>query len=496
MGAYANFTHAGVAFYAESHGHFPRLRSLRGDISNMSANASSIEQDAQYWRRRYYEHLETLESEIDRLKDVEEQLRRLASRACLGLEGQDAALNEVADAVRVALRKPCELSTLRGHLEQLTAAIENHERAKLQPSGASGHAFEDRASAPRSEPLSVLGVLTALLQQIQFDEGLSEKAESLGERIAKAEEGPPVAELIGDVAALVNAQRDGLQDSLLKFQALFGQINGRLAEMFGHVARDAEAFEAAQQSGKTLELQLMGEVNTLGQTVRQSDDLELLQQQVDARLEKIEQHVEDFRVREREQREAYQERAEHMRERISELEQQAQSLERAMRAEKRRALIDPVTGIPNRQALMRQLAVIRGRDAEWTPVCLAVWDVDHFKTVNDSFGHKAGDRALRLVSRKLQSALRAGDFLARYGGEEFVMLLYRMRLDAAVPFLDELRQKIAGAPFHYADQPVSLTLSCGVTELSAGHDVDGAFERADAALYESKHSGRNRISSG
>ncbi len=444
----------------------------------------SQERNVDYWRGRYAQELAGLQGRIEVLQESEDLLRRLSSRFCIALQGHSDELDAVISPLRDALKVTGPPEPLRALLADLSATISQLDMA---PAGAVD------ASVP--DPL-LLDVLRSLLERIQFDDALRGQARALGERLEQCEKSVELNDLIDAIAELVNRQSHGLHNSLIQFEAAFGRINSRLGEMFQHVVEDAQALEQAQESGRTLERQLMGEVGDLGEEVRQSTSLAFLQQQVDQRLQRIESHVKAFRAREREQSAAWQARAQGMRERISELEEQASSMQAAMSRQKRKALVDPLTGIPNRLAYRRRVGAYlqQAEPCAWS-LCLAIWDIDHFKRINDSFGHKAGDRALRLVGRKLARSVRAHDFVARYGGEEFVMLLENATRDQAVATLDALRKAIAATPFHHQGQPVALTLSCGVTQLEPGDDFDVAFERADAALYEAKRGGRNRISS-
>jgi diguanylate cyclase len=130
------------------------------------------------------------------------------------------------------------------------------------------------------------------------------------------------------------------------------------------------------------------------------------------------------------------------------------------------------------------------------PVCVAVWDVDHFKRINDTYGHRAGDRVLCSVADYLKNHSRSTDFVARYGGEEFVMILTGTQINNAMPLLEKTRIAIGKLGFHYSGEPVSITVSCGVTELKQGDSAETVFERADKALYQAKNNGRNQCVSG
>jgi diguanylate cyclase (GGDEF)-like protein len=118
-------------------------------------------------------------------------------------------------------------------------------------------------------------------------------------------------------------------------------------------------------------------------------------------------------------------------------------------------------------------------------------DIDHFKPVNDTYGHAAGDSVLREIAARLRATVRKADIVGRYGGEEFAMLLPE---SADVTTLAErLRRVVADTAVAIGDQSVSVTISLGITYLRDGDDLDGLLARADTALYRSKREGRDRV---
>jgi two-component system cell cycle response regulator len=161
------------------------------------------------------------------------------------------------------------------------------------------------------------------------------------------------------------------------------------------------------------------------------------------------------------------------------------------------AITDGLTGLHNRRYLERHLATLVlqaiGRSK---PLSVLVLDIDHFKAINDTYGHAAGDDVLREISRRLRKAVRGIDLACRMGGEEFVIAM--PDTDAALALLvsERLRQKIAREPFQIADSGAALavTVSIGVSSLISSEDVPKALlKRADEALYRAKRAGRNRV---
>jgi diguanylate cyclase (GGDEF)-like protein len=156
---------------------------------------------------------------------------------------------------------------------------------------------------------------------------------------------------------------------------------------------------------------------------------------------------------------------------------------------------DELTGTLNRRAiwsLMEEHAAA-AHDAQ-LPLCVALLDLDHFKSVNDTYGHPAGDEVLRRFSAVLREHLRTGDSLGRYGGEEFLLLLPQVTLDDAATVIDRLRRRVEAAPWHDIVPGRGVTLSAGVAAWQPGERVEDLVARADAALYRAKAQGRNRVS--
>jgi diguanylate cyclase len=122
---------------------------------------------------------------------------------------------------------------------------------------------------------------------------------------------------------------------------------------------------------------------------------------------------------------------------------------------------------------------------------MLLWDIDSFKVINDSYGHRAGDRVLQSVAGCFTTALRSSDFVARIGGEEFAVLLSGLKLAEALNVANQVRTAVVALRFHFRGTPVRVTISCGITELHQDDSREAAFDRADAALYRAKNGGKN-----
>ncbi len=127
------------------------------------------------------------------------------------------------------------------------------------------------------------------------------------------------------------------------------------------------------------------------------------------------------------------------------------------------------------------------------PLSLVMFDIDHFKRINDSFGHLAGDRMLVGIAQYVAASVRRDELFSRYGGEEFAVVLPETGLDEAAGFCERIRAMIDGAIFEFDDHQMRATISLGATSLRKGDTVQSLVERADAQLYQAKRAGRNRV---
>ncbi|UWX63591.1 GGDEF domain-containing protein [Deinococcus rubellus] len=179
---------------------------------------------------------------------------------------------------------------------------------------------------------------------------------------------------------------------------------------------------------------------------------------------------------------------------VGQIAQQAREAEVHAQAMAQAALSDPLTGIPNRTQAMQVLARLREQAVGGGPVsAIALMDLDHFKRVNDLYGHLTGDAVLIEVTRLLTAELRSDDVLARLGGEEFVVILAGAALSEAVRLCEHLRDILHRADWEHTAPGLNMTASFGIAVLSGELDLTATLQAADRALYAAKAAGRNAV---
>src|SRR5690242_14743015 len=172
-------------------------------------------------------------------------------------------------------------------------------------------------------------------------------------------------------------------------------------------------------------------------------------------------------------------------------------LQHSLEAIRAESLTDPLTGLGNRKYFDRSIEVaVQAALESGEPLSLLMFDIDHFKSFNDSYGHLTGDQVLRLVAQSLKQLMKGQDITARYGGEEFAVVLPNTALRHALSVADQLRRTVMAKELKKKSTGEILgrvTISVGVSLLKPNDDTDALIERADACLYAAKRNGRNRV---
>lgn len=361
-------------------------------------------------------------------------------------------------------------------------------RASMTPENFVG---KQKSHNKASEP-SAQEILIRLLEQLSVPPDLHEVVESLKLRIKDERSVPSWKQLLKDIAQLINTLRSQMQEEKHEFETFLQQITGRLQEMDGFLLRENAALTEAEQAGGVFDAAVSAQVQDIHDDMNTADNLDDLKNKVEKRLSVVSDHIKQYRINEQARYTSAQQNVESMQSRLQLLEQESGDLRQLILEKNKEATMDALTEIPNRLAYEKQASEEIARCNRFSvPLSMAVWDVDLFKQVNDTHGHKVGDKVLKAVAQLLNARMRETDFIARYGGEEFVMFLPGADEGKALELADGLREKIAACNFKHHGGIVRITVSCGVSSFVKGDSHEAMFERADRALYAAKAGGRN-----
>lgn len=182
-------------------------------------------------------------------------------------------------------------------------------------------------------------------------------------------------------------------------------------------------------------------------------------------------------------------------EKLMHIEKEADSYRSQLVEQKLLNMQDSLTQLPNRKALENKFeASFTQAQQSNKSLWVAVADIDHFKVINDTYGHSAGDKTLQVIASSLNNSLRDSEFIARFGGEEFVFLIPDLTNAAITNILNRVRERIKAIPFKFKNENVQITISIGATKIKpTDKKTKTSFDRADNALYQAKKQGRDRV---
>ncbi|WP_434767261.1 diguanylate cyclase [Pseudomonas triticicola] len=336
--------------------------------------------------------------------------------------------------------------------------------------------------------------LIGLLDDLTLPERHRPQAEAMRERLKHGLNWYELLPILDDLATLMLAITDSGQH---EFEAYLQQLNERLEAFQSNLQAASEGHADNSSAARAMDTQIREQVDGLQSSVQQAadiDDLKLvLENHLEGLLGTMDQHQKQRDAREQE----VAARLKGLSERVAHMEQEAMGFREHLEEQRQKALIDPLTGLPNRAAWSERLEhEIEQWQQHGNTLSLAMLDLDHFKRINDSYGHLAGDKVLKIVATVVRKRLRTSDFIARFGGEEFVLLMPDTSVGNGEKLANLLRTAIESCPFHFKGERVTITASIGITSFRVGDTVSQAIKRADDALYRAKSNNRNNVQVG
>lgn len=294
------------------------------------------------------------------------------------------------------------------------------------------------------------------------------------------------------IALLLNIKEFGASEQH-DIDLFLDNLNGQLGLIEQQAEWAGEANRLSIDNRALLNDEIHRHVDLIKDSVESAQELNAFKIHAGEHLDRLLAQLLEHKQREDHRQIEAQIKIDAMSQKLQELEMETESLRTKLKIEHDKALCDSLTGLPNRLAYNTRMDMEQCRWKRYrAPLALIIWDIDYFKQINDTYGHKAGDRTLALVGQLLSNNCRDTDFVARYGGEEFVMLLPNTTEQQALEMAESTRIMIQQCGFNSNGEEINLTLSCGISEFKGDDQPDDVFVRADQALYQSKQQGRNR----
>jgi diguanylate cyclase len=405
-------------------------------------------------------------------------------------------LLDLLDQVRVPDSKSSDIKALRARIseareEEVFRALAIDVRAVLSNSGE--QAASD--SQPRSHPdiARIQEVLIQLLDYLGLPEDLLPQATELEAKLGQELDTKQLTTILQTVADLVSQLRSRVDDEKRELEGFLIQLTDRLHELGQHLQVAHTQQRASIDNRRELDEVVRNQVKDIESSVHEASSLDHLKVSVQEHLDSIRSDLDTYRRNGEQSHARMEQEVKTLTSRLEEMETECQQLRERAQREHMQAVTDALTGAFNRSAYETRLAQEYARWKRYqTPFALLLWDIDGFKGINDTYGHAAGDNALKLIAGVLKENLRDADFTARYGGDEFAALLSETNLETALVVAEKVRTAVVESKIHHKDRPVAVALSCGIASIRNEDTLDTMFQRADAALYKAKHSGKNR----
>lgn len=333
--------------------------------------------------------------------------------------------------------------------------------------------------------------LLNLLGELTLPERYMAQAQAMHERIQRGLNWYELLPVLDELAVLMLAVNDGSQQ---EFERYLHQLNLRLENFQRQLQVTHGDHDDSRSAALELDNELREHVDGLQTSMRGAVDIDGLKQVLEGRLEGLLASMDQHRLQREAREQEIAGRLQGLGERVTSMEREALDYREKLEQQRNKALLDPLTGLPNRAAWSERLVIEHARSQQVsTGLLLAILDLDHFKSINDTYGHQAGDKVLKIIANVLRKGLRGDDFIARFGGEEFALLMPGSDLAGGTRLLERLRAAVEQCPFHFKGERVTITMSAGVALFKPGENASQVLKRADQALYRAKEAGRNQI---
>ena len=388
-------------------------------------------------------------------------------------------------------------SSLQETVEQVEKIIPLFLDIGLQQSASSLSSQSTIAGLAQGElslahVLDVVGTaLSKLLDQLRLLEPEDGRVETVRNDLARIASMDELEVVLGEALSLVVDVARQIDEEREYTEQFLSQLRLHLKSLEEGIVGSID-IEASLENVDKIQADVGGEVSGIEAAVNENNDMDLLKQIIRTRTERLTAKVADYVAAEKKQLEEAKDRVDDLTRQTQVMNTEVEGLRHQLMEKQQVLALDPLTGVGNRGGLDKRMDEELARSQRiGFPLTLLLIDIDKFKYVNDTFGHKAGDKVLQTIAKLMSSRIRDTDYVARYGGDEFVILLPGTSAQDAVAVAQGFCNAVKRCGFHSRGQSVDVSLSIGIAELKEGEASDALFERADVAMYEVKNKGRN-----
>jgi diguanylate cyclase len=398
-------------------------------------------------------------------------------------EGDPGLLEEILGKIRNVVMKETADDTLAPEKGEWQAETALKPQAEAPPN----EAFIEQV---RRAFLKILG----RFHSVAGGEQRARCAE-LDQRIRSAVDIDALIAVGDDLAGLIEAYVGRAIEVQNRVASFTKELGRSLLQMEKQVLASFDDARDTFESNEVFNRTLQGDMSQIEDSFGQDSNDEHSRSFVLSKLSAIRDAIETKSKQDEARFRSSREKMEGLQKNLTEMKGEIDTMQERTKALEQEAQVDALTGVHNRRAWEKRIHEETERFHRYNQVfSLILFDVDHFKGINDEYGHRAGDKCLKEIANRVQAGIRKTDFLARYGGEEFAVILPGVGLENAGKAAEKIRAIVERTRFRYQGRDIRVTISLGVTEVHSNDGEPGLlFNRVDAAMYQAKKEGRNRV---
>ena len=433
---------------------------------------------------KYQNSVEELEKKESEWRSHESILRDAIARLCTVGRGLDKNLDRQLELIE-SLSRDKQDEKLASEIEILVQNVNLLE----SDSNASN---ENLPTDPGLIKKSIDDVVSRLLERLSIIQDASDANRNLEENVMDGAEETILLETLTESVASISNTLKQLNQEKSELENFIANVTEQLGDLTRVVTEDREEQMSGHRQAISLQILMKEGMEQISDNVDAAEDISQWKSEIAKNIDLIKEGVEDFVGQDKIRNEAVEVRSDSLVTKIKQMEIETELLQQKLVENREKLLYDTLTGVRSRLAYDEQIEQEMARWERYgSSFSYAILDIDHFKNINDKYGHSAGDNVLKIIANMMLQQIRKSDFIFRIGGEEFVLLLTNTDVSQAGVLVEKLRKAVKAREFSFNQERVTLSLSAGLTETWDGDSVKSIYERADAALYRAKNSGRD-----
>ena len=352
----------------------------------------------------------------------------------------------------------------------------------------------DDATDKELEPFTIAkDALEYLIEQLPAEIARQLDSDKLNTTLNETNDVNSLRAIADDVKNALAAVLNERNKKIKELSTFLGGVARRLDGLQSHLKDEkTDRKNSSEDRGDLSEL-VGSNLRSIRESVAEAESIDVLQQEIDSKLNEVDQKVTSFIEAEAERADKAEQSSASLETQLKKLQTQTSQLRQSLEAARTDAVVDPLTGVSNRRAYDERFQIEYSRwKRNHEPLTLAIMDIDHFKKINDTYGHPIGDKVLKVVAGRIQQQVRESDFFGRIGGEEFAFLLVNSDIENSIEKVEALRKSVAECNFRIKKKKFQVTISIGLATFKGKDTIDTIYSRADEALVIAKQTGRNK----